>query len=108
MDNTEKKRDLVRRCVVKAIMLDKVDPNEISIEAIHASSIRLITNFLQQPSPNLANVVVTMLDALAKHDGAFRTDSGYNVYQQAALIWRGMVDNMTESQMQEYDERIVH
>ncbi len=108
MDEHERKRDVARRCVVKAIMLDKVHPNEIPIEAIHAGSIRLITNFMQQPSPDLANAVVTMLDALAKHRDAFKTDSGYNVYQQASLIWESMRNDMTLRSAQEYGESTVH
>lgn len=108
MDDIEKKRVFALRCVVKAIMLDKVNPNEINVEAIHASSIRLITNFMLHPSPDFANAIVRMLDALAKHQGTFQTDSSYNVYHQASLVWRGIADNMMERQTQECNEHVVH
>lgn len=108
MDDSKNNRAHAGRCIVKAIMLDEIDPNEISIEAIHASSIRLITNFMQHPSPDLANGVVKMLSALAKHNDAFKTESGSNVYHQASLMWQGIVDNLTDAQAQEFEERVVH
>lgn len=108
MDNSENNHAQGDSCIVKAIMLDEVDPNELSIEAIHASSIRLITNFMKNPSPDSASTVVKMLSALAKHKDAFKTDSGYNVYHQASLMWQGVVNNMIDTQARAFAACTVH
>ena len=85
-----------KRCVVRALLQDKVEPNEIPLEAIHASSVRMMTNFVQNPSPDLANAVIKMLDAIAEHDDSFKFESGHSVYSQASMVWRGLVESMRE------------
>ena len=85
-----------KRCVVRAILQDKVDPNEISLEAIHASSVRMMTNFVQNPSPDLAHAVIRMLDAIAEHKDSFKFESGHSVYSKASMVWRGFVESMRE------------
>ncbi|MEM7465574.1 MAG: hypothetical protein AAF387_01685 [Pseudomonadota bacterium] len=96
-----------KRCVVKALLQEKLDPNEIPLEAIHASSVRMMTNFVQHPSPDLANAVIRMLEAIGEHDDSFKTESGYNVYKQASITWRGIVQTMLEMDMAP-EQRVVH
>ena len=105
-NNNDDSRDQ-KRCVVKAILQDKVDPNEIPLEAIHASSVRMMTNFVQHPSRDLANAVIRMLDAIACHQDAFKFESGHNVYSQAAMTWRSVVETMREIDLVQ-EPRIVH
>ncbi len=78
-------------CVVKQILHDKVDPNDLPIEALHASCLRMMTHFVQHPSPDLARAVIRMLTALGEHGGGFRPPSGVNVYQQAAFAWQAVL-----------------
>ena len=102
-ENTNDKK----RCVVKAILHDKVDPNEIPLEAIHASSVRMMTNFVQHPSPDLANAVIRMLDAIAEHNDSFKLESGHSVYSQASMTWRGIVETMRAMEF-EQTPHIIH
>ena len=96
-----------QRSVVKAILQDKVDPNEIPLEAIHASSVRMMTNFVQHPSPDLANAVVRMLDAIAEHNDSFKLESGHNVYSQASMMWQEMVETMRAMEFEQVP-RVIH
>lgn len=86
-----------RKCVLKHLVQDQADPNEVPIEAIHASNVRLMTQFMCEPSPQLAHMVIRMLEALAIHDDRFRTDGGPNIYAQATAIWqRALHDTVNE------------
>lgn len=92
--NNDKTNAKTKSCPVKAILQDKVDPKQIPLEAIHASSVRMMTNFVQHPSPELANGVIRMLDAIAQHEESFKTGTGASVYTQASFVWRGIVETM--------------
>lgn len=77
-------------CVIKKIIAEKIDPNDLAIEALHASSVRLMTQFASCPSANGAYGVVKMLEALATHQDAHRSATGVSVYEQALHVWRGL------------------
>ena len=76
--------------VIKKIMAEKADPNDLAIEAIHASSVRLMTKFAGCPSANGAYAVVKMLEALANHQDVHRSVTGVSAYEQALHVWRGL------------------
>ena len=59
---------MARPCTIKHLLVDHADPNEIAIEYIHASSMRLIAQFVHSPSAQGAHAIAVILDALAKHD----------------------------------------
>lgn len=80
-----------RKCVLKHVVHDRADPNDVPIEAIHASNIRLMTQFMCHPSPELALLVIRMLEALAAHEDRFGSDGEVNVYAQATAAWQRLL-----------------
>lgn len=85
-------------CPIKQILAEKVDPNDVPVNALHASSVRLMTHFLRAPSPDLAQAVIRILNVLASHEESFRPESGADVYQQIIASWECMLLEMTASQ----------
>ncbi|HCU90679.1 MAG TPA: hypothetical protein DGR97_12080 [Gammaproteobacteria bacterium] len=79
-----------KNCVIRKIVVEKVDPNDLAIEAIHASSVRLMTQFASCPSADAALGVVKMIEALSKHQDGHRSVTGVNVYEQALHVWRSL------------------
>lgn len=86
------------KCILKHIVHDSADPDSVPIEAIHASSIRLMTQFMCHPSPELAHLVIRMLEALAVHRDRFDGDGGSNVYAQAAMAWQRLLHDVVHEQ----------
>ncbi len=98
-----------RTCVLKHIVQDSADPNSVPIEAIHASNIRLMTQFMCDPSPELAHLVIRMLDALATHDDRFDGDGGADVYVQARIAWQQLLhDVVHERESGPGEHGVVH
>ncbi len=98
-----------RKCILKHIVHDRADPNDVPIEALHASNIRLMTQFVCQPSPELAHLVVRMLEALATHDDRFGNDGDVNVYAQATAAWQRLLqDAACEDASTHGDHTLVH
>ena len=78
------------RCIIHRVLSGDCDPNEISIEALHASVTRMVTTFVLHPSPQLADTIARMLGVMARHDARFGAIEGIDVYDRAALIWQGI------------------
>lgn len=98
-----------RKCILKHIVHDGADPNAVPIEALHASNIRLMTQFMCHPSAELAQLVIRMLEALAVHDDRFGSDGEMNVYAQATAAWQRLVhDAATAEASMPADHTLVH
>lgn len=78
------------RCVIHRVLSGDCDPNEISIEALHASLTRMVTTFVLHPSSQLAEAIARMFGVLARHDARFGAIEGIDIYGRAALIWQGI------------------
>lgn len=78
------------RCIIHRVLSGDCDPNDISIEALHASFARMVTTFVLHPTPQLADTIARMLGVLARHDARFGVIEGVDVYQRSALIWQGI------------------
>jgi hypothetical protein len=96
------------KCVVKRIIHDKADPNDIPIEAIHASNVRLMTNFMCQPSPLLAHAIIRMLEALANHKDRFGNAGCGNIYAQAMGVWQRVVHDFDGEVASREDHDSLH
>lgn len=70
---------------------------EVPVTALHASSIRAMSEFVRQPSAELAAVVVRLLDALAEHPDRFAAPCGHNVYRHALEVWQGLVAGLAHA-----------
>lgn len=76
------------RCVIHQVLHEERDPNELPIEVLHASCIRMLTHYALHPSPALAGSIAKMLHALARHRDRFAAAQGADVYGQAAGVWQ--------------------
>lgn len=76
-----------RRCVLHAVLFDGVDPNQLPIVALHAAALRLMTQFVAQPSAGLAETISTLLEAIGRHAEAYRASHGRDFYACAAAAW---------------------
>ncbi len=98
-----------RKCVLKHIVQDSADPNTVPIEAIHASNIRLMTQFMCDPSPELAHLVIRMLEALSAHADRFDSDGGVDVYARARIAWQQLLhDVVHERESRPDQDNVVH
>ena len=79
------------------VLRDKCEPNEIAIEDLHASIIRLMTEFAFSPSPCRAYMVIRMLEALAQHGGTDKAKTGNRPYHSAIAVWVSIVNNMSQN-----------
>ena len=99
---------MARPCTIKHLLVDHADPNEIAIEYIHASSMRLIAQFVHSPSAQGAHAIAVILDALAKHDDALVSPCGHSVYKQAANIWRNLAEAHAQDELSVTPEIRIH
>ncbi len=70
------------------------DLSTISITALHASSLRAMTEFVRQPSATLAETVARLIDALGRHPERFIAPCGHDVYSQALETWQQLAAHM--------------
>lgn len=71
------------------------DANQpVPVTALHASSIRAMSEFVLNPTPQMAGVVVRLLGLLAEHPERFRAPCGHNVYQRALLTWQHVLAHL--------------
>jgi hypothetical protein len=71
------------------------DPNApVPVTALHASSIRAMSEFVLNPTPQLAGVVVRLLGLLADHPDRFRAPCGHNVYHRALMTWQHVLAHL--------------
>lgn len=70
----------------------------IPINALHASSIRAMSEFIRNPSPALAEVVMRLLHKLGQHPARFIAPCGYDVYDNALAVWRDIAADMAPRQ----------
>lgn len=63
---------------------------DIPIDALHASSIRAMSEFVRNPSPQLADTIVRLLEHLGRHPGRFIAPCGHDVYAHAQEVWRAL------------------
>ena len=76
------------RCIIHQILQGELDPNEVPIEVLHASCIRMLTNFTLHPTRELAATVAGMLSALSQHENRLSlTTGGHDLYACAARTW---------------------
>lgn len=68
--------------------------DDISVAALHASSIRAMTSFVAQPSAEVAQTVVMLLSALSRHPDRFKTPCGHDVYANANAIWQRLAEHL--------------
>jgi hypothetical protein len=98
-----------RKCVVRHIVHDNADPNDVPIEALHASNVRLMTNFMRYPSRDLACVIIRMLGALANHGDRFNNEGCGNLYEQAIDVWESVLNDFScEGDASPNDNNVVH
>lgn len=98
-----------RNGVLKHIVQDSADPNTVPIEAIHASNIRLMTQFMCDPSPELAHLVIRMLEALSAHADRFGSDGEVDVYAQARIAWQQLLHDIARKHESGPDEHnVIH
>ncbi len=86
---------MVRRCVIHQVLCEERDPNDLPIEALHASCIRMLTHHALHPSPALAGTIAKMLQAIARHRDRFDAARGGDLYAQAADVWKRIEADMT-------------
>lgn len=67
---------------------------DIPVDALHASSIRAMSEFVRNPSPQLAETIVRLLDHLAAHPARFVAPCGHDVYARAQEVWRALAAQM--------------
>jgi len=77
-----------QRCLVHQILAGERCPAEIAIETLHASCVRMQTEFARRPSAELAVTITRMLGVLARHPDRFGAAAGLQVYAQAAAVWQ--------------------
>ncbi|MEM7541134.1 MAG: hypothetical protein AAF384_06045 [Pseudomonadota bacterium] len=93
---------------LKALLVDKKDPNEVPIEALHATSVRLMTNFTHAPSETLARAIVRILDALSQHDDRLEGPMGSNVYAEALLAWQSVLHDLQHPNCENMEPSVIH
>lgn len=71
-----------------------VEPKEISINILHASSIRAMSKFIERPSAELAGTIVKLLNALAHHPERFVAPCGYDIYSESLQMWSALSAQM--------------
>ena len=69
-------------------------PADIPVAALHASTIRAMSIFVQQPSAEVAETIVRILDALSQHPQRFVAPCGHDVYATALITWRSLASHM--------------
>lgn len=79
-----------------------MDDQEISVNALHASSIKAMSAFVRQPSAERAEMVTRLLLALVDHPERFTAPCGYNVYESALEIWSSLADHLRACARQRY------
>ena len=72
------------------------EDNDICVNVLHASSLKAMSAFVQQPSAELAETVVRLLGALARHPGRFQAPCGYDVYAHVLTMWRELATHMRD------------
>lgn len=77
---------------------------EIPINALHASSIKAMSAFVQQPSAAHAELVTRLLTVLSRHPDRFRPPCGHNVYSAQLSVWQDLAKHMRRCA----DQRQVH
>lgn len=70
------------------------DPAKVPINALHASTIKAMSAFVQQPSIEVAHTVVSLLNALSRHPERFVAPCGYDVYAQTSKMWLDLARHM--------------
>ncbi|MCP5199757.1 MAG: hypothetical protein H6977_07080 [Gammaproteobacteria bacterium] len=73
---------------------EDADTQAVPVTALHASSIRAMSEFVLNPTPQMAGVVVRLLGLLAEHPERFRAPCGHNVYQRALLTWQHVLAHL--------------
>ncbi|MEQ8663383.1 MAG: hypothetical protein RLW62_21410 [Gammaproteobacteria bacterium] len=68
--------------------------SDIPVDALHASSIRAMSEFVRNPSPQLADTIVRLLEHLACHPARFVAPCGHDVYAHAQDVWRALAAQM--------------
>jgi hypothetical protein len=75
--------------------MKSADPvSDIPVDALHASSIRAMSEFVRNPSPQLAETIVRLLEHLAVHPARFVAPCGHDVYVHAQEVWRALAAQM--------------
>lgn len=82
--------------------------SDVSAEALHASSIRLMSEFVQNPSPELADTVMRVLNALSAHPQRFSTPCGFNVYEHAIGQWQSVATDMRMDKAMPAPSKALH
>ncbi|MEQ8232323.1 MAG: hypothetical protein RLW61_13020 [Gammaproteobacteria bacterium] len=75
-------------------MKDAANVSDIPVDALHASSIRAMSEFVRNPSPQLAETIVRLLDHLAAHPARFVAPCGHDVYAHARAVWHALAEQM--------------
>ena len=85
-----------RRCVIKAVLFDGVDPNQLPIAALHAAALQLMTQFVAHPTAALAETISALLEAIGSHAEAYRAPRGHDLYACAAAAWAHFRDQLSQ------------
>ena len=64
-----------------------VEMRDISIKALHASIVRAMSAYIEQPSLPLAETVTRLLFALSNHPERFVPPCGHDIYSVAYKVW---------------------
>ena len=80
-----------KQCVIRQVLGDEVDPDEIPLASLQASVVGLMTRYMQSPSESLARLVVRMLGVIASHREAAQAPTGAEPYRRSECAWRMML-----------------
>ena len=76
--------------VIRRLLVEKTDPNEIPIELIQAQLLALTTRFTAAPCVHIAATIAQLFDALGHHDERYRTGENDEALAFMSRYWRAL------------------
>lgn len=69
-------------------ILESEQQDQLSAAALHASLVRMMTAFVKDPTAELADIIIVVLDRLSGHPDRFQPKCDRNIYNHARNVWK--------------------
>ncbi|MGC4092012.1 MAG: hypothetical protein QM756_29840 [Polyangiaceae bacterium] len=81
-----------KSCTLCAILNGELDPNDVTLEYLHASSARMMTHFVMHPSIDLAHSIAKLFTFIGNHVELDANAQGARHYTDIANAWGEIID----------------
>lgn len=95
-------------CTLCAILNGELDPDEVPLEFLLASSARMVTHFVLHPSVGLGHSIVKLFTLIGAHHEVEAGVQGAQHYADIAAKWRDIVALAERQRASTSSRSVVH